>query len=89
MAYRIRYRRKKPTAYNAARGVQTRVAIACAALLAMVVGSRVREETNLALRQWLLPGQVEQVAMAYADGASVEQVLLTQCRLLLKEAGHG
>lgn len=89
MAYRIRYRGKKPTAYNAARSARPRVALACAALLAMAVGSHVREEPNPALRQWLLPGQVEQVAMAYADGVSAGQVLLSQCRLLLKEAGYG
>lgn len=89
MAYRIRYRGKTPTAYNAARGAKARVAIACAALLAMAVGSRIGEEANPALRQWLLPGRVEQAAMAYADGVSAGQVLLSQCRLLLKEAGYG
>lgn len=89
MAYRIRYRRNKRTVQKASGGLLVRSAIACAMLLALLFWNETGGRNRQALRQWFLPGQLERAAMAYAEGVSAYQVLLNQCRQLVKEGGYG
>lgn len=89
MAYRIRYREKKRSIQKAAGSLLIRSAIACAMLLALLLWGEVGGENQQVLRQWLLPGQLERAAVAYAEGVSAYQVLLNQCRQFVKEGWHG
>lgn len=89
MAYRIRYHGKKRGVQKAAGGLLVRSAIACAVLMALLIWNETGGRSRQALRQWFLPGQPERAAMAYAEGVSAYQVLLNQCRQLVKEGGYG
>lgn len=89
MAYRIRYREKRRSVQKVAGGLLIRSAIACAMLLALLIWNETGGRNRQTLRQWFLPGQLERAAVAYAEGVSAYQVLLNQCRQLVKEGGYG
>lgn len=89
MAYRIRYHGNQRSVQKAAGSLLVRSAIACAMLLALLIWGEVGGKNRQALRQWFLPGQLERAAMAYAEGVPAYQVLLNQCRQLVKEGWHG